>query len=78
MEGLLVPERKLKRAQLLGLGLGLPLLFLSDMVDSGSRVQKALLQPVPIFSDQKVITNHSFSLFRKRSSTRVYFKMINC
>lgn len=51
VEGLLPPERKPNRAQLLGLGLGLGLPgCLSDMVDAGSRVQKALLQPVPMFT----------------------------
>lgn len=51
VEGLLPPERKPKRAQLLGLGLGLGLPgCLSDMVEAGSRVQKALLQPVPMFT----------------------------
>lgn len=49
VEGLLPPERKPNRVQVLGLGLGLPG-CLSDMVDAGSRVQKALLQPVPIFT----------------------------
>ena len=51
VEGLLPPERKPKRAQLLGLGPGPGLAgCLSDMVEAGSRVQKALLQPVPMFT----------------------------
>lgn len=60
VEGLLLPpERKPSLVQLLGLGLELGLLccFSDSEEESGSRgivVQKALLQPVPIFRDQMV------------------------
>lgn len=60
VEGLLLPpERKPSLVQLLGLGLELGLLccFSDSEEESGSRgivVQKALLQPVPIFRDQMI------------------------
>ena len=76
VEGLLPPVRNPNRTQLLGLGLGLvPLCCLSDMVDSGSRVQKALLQPVPIlFTHQKdensaVLTTQALFPFPRNTKT---------
>lgn len=67
VEGLLLPpEKKPNLAQLLGLGLlcCCCCCLLSDRVDSGSRVQNALLQPVLI----STLSNHlplslSLSLF---------------
>jgi hypothetical protein len=66
VEGLLLPpEKKPSLVQLLGLGLELGLLccFSDTEEESGSRgivVQKALLQPEPIFRDQMISLFFSF------------------
>ena len=75
VEGLLPPERKPKRAQLLGLGLGLGLPgCLSDMVEAGSRVQKALLQPVPMFTVRATPEEYIYTHTENRSLSIAFLK----